>query len=171
MHPASIRERPRGENFTLMFKDADGRDVGLNPNRITKIAMKAPQHANFTDLFLAEYEDQRSAHDIRRKTLDLDLTETLDRFDPEQVKLIFSFGYPLDEAGYDIQYDDEDLPVSVHVIARLVKLYLDGPALLETGNRRPIVPNSRIRPSPSIQMVSAAHRSYSLHSTARTTPD
>lgn len=77
------------------------------------------------------------------------MTETLDRFDPEQVKLVFSFGYPLDEAGYDIQYDDEGLPVSVHVIARLVKLYLDGPALLETGNRRPIIPNSRIRPSPN----------------------
>jgi hypothetical protein len=134
-----------GEDFTLMFKDADGRDMGLNPNRITKIAMKHPEHANLADLFLAEYEDQRGVHNIRSKALELDLAETLDRFDPEQVKLIFAFGYPLEEAGYEFEYDDDENPVSVHVTARVLRMYLelDGPALLDTENRRPMAPDRR----------------------------
>jgi hypothetical protein len=139
------RSAKSGEHFTLMFKDDDGRNVGLNPNRVTKVAMKHPEHTNFGDLFLAEYEDQRGAHNIRSKALELDLAETLDRLDPKQVKLIFTFGYPLEEAGYEILYDEDEMPLSVQVTARLVKLYLDldGPALLDTENRRPMVPNDR----------------------------
>jgi hypothetical protein len=134
-----------GEDFTLMFKDDGGRDVGVGPNRITKITMQHGEHENLADLFLAEYDDQRGNFNIRGKTLELDLSETLERFDNDQIKLIFGFGYPLDEAGYELIYDEDEMPVSVHVTARFVKVYLelDGPALLDTENRRPMVPHRR----------------------------
>ncbi|AWO92691.1 MULTISPECIES: hypothetical protein [Bradyrhizobium] len=135
----------RGEDFTLTFRDVKGQLHGLNPNRITKLSFKAEEHANFGDLFLAEFEDVRGEFNIRGAALSLDLERTLDTCPPDRLKLMFTFGYPLDEAAYDIVFDEEHVAVAADVVARWMRVYLqlDGPALMDTENRRPMVPDRR----------------------------
>lgn len=134
-----------GEDFTLVFRDAEGRPHGLNPNRVTKLRFAAIEHANLDDLFLAEFEDVRGEFDVRAAALSLDLDSTLDRYPPDQVKLMFTYGYPLDEASYGLSLDDHGMPAAADVTVRWMRMFLelDSPALLDTENRRAMVPNRR----------------------------
>jgi hypothetical protein len=66
---------------------------------------------------------------------------SLDGVRPDQVKAIFAIGYPTNVRTTEVTFDEDFNPTGMYMINRWVRLYLelDGPALLDVENRRPLV--------------------------------
>lgn len=130
------------ERFMITAEEADGRRVGLSPNRVSRVSFADPAHSNLADMFLAEFDDVRNGRNVRGLFLETELSRNFQTVQSVEIKLILSLGYPTAARNIDLQFDEAgDEITGADITLRWVKLYLelDGPALLDPENRRPLV--------------------------------
>ena len=129
-------------NFTVVVEG----NVGLSPNRVSRITMDDPDHKNLEDVYIAEYADDRDGRDLRPFFLDLDLGANLHTVNADLIQAMFALGFPMFARDGDLEEDEDGLPTKWLATARWVKLYLeiDQVRLLDTENRIPMVQDKRV---------------------------
>lgn len=127
-HQLRVRNQPDLDPATsfLVFR-RDGKPVGLSPIEVSRPRFGVDDDKTVDDLLLLSFDDVRDGHALTPHfwQLDLDHIATLSDVPPQDVKLIFATGYPTSAADYEPTFDDDGNFISLNVVNRWAKLYLE----------------------------------------------
>jgi hypothetical protein len=142
---SSFLFRHRARNFLICCKHQLGRDnIRFSPHSICLIVndnerwkaltpdsstiVKVDSYCDRTaeDILLIEYQPERGGHALTMYfvSLNLDTIQNLASVTRDQIVLIFAIGYPTRFSDYDVNFDRTESPVSVDIVSRWAKLYL-----------------------------------------------
>lgn len=120
------------DQICIVIDEGDGK-VGLSPDGANRVRIDSYDDKTQEDILLIEYASERNGRNIAGHFLRIDLENipTLSNVAPEKIVLIFAIGYPSCFSDYDVCFDDSYTPVSLDIVNRWCKLYLEA---REPGN-------------------------------------